>query len=138
MMERNGPGGINTERRSPIIVSGVATPKSHAKSNIAVVIVMPATRPASNPARSAFVLVIGCRILQFGSHDEIKLFLIRRSPRRAPLQLFECDPQQCRNDSGTCDKCAAQRSGNFRLSAGPATMIHGNFENAQTRSGGTH
>jgi hypothetical protein len=51
---------------------------------------------------------------------------------------FECDPQQCRNDSGTCDKCAAQRSGNFRLSAGPATMIHGNFENAQTRSGGTH
>ena len=56
MTERNGPGGMNTESRSPIITSGVATP-SAASSNIAVVITMPATNPASNPATIAFVLL---------------------------------------------------------------------------------
>src|SRR6266478_9223181 len=56
MSERNGPGGMNTERRSPIIASGVATP-SAASSNIAVVITIPATNPASKPAQIAFVLL---------------------------------------------------------------------------------
>ena len=37
---------------------GVATPKTHAKNNIAVVIAMPATSPARRPAKIAFVLLI--------------------------------------------------------------------------------
>src|SRR5213078_4512315 len=56
MSERNGPGGINTERRSPIITSGVATP-SVASSNIAVVITVPAINPANKPAKIALVLL---------------------------------------------------------------------------------
>jgi hypothetical protein len=47
---------MNTERRSPIITSGVATP-SVASKNIAVVITTAATNPASNPAEIAFVCV---------------------------------------------------------------------------------
>src|SRR5438105_694183 len=50
-MERNGPGGMKTESRSPIITSGVATP-STASNNIAAVI----TTQASSPAKIAFVL----------------------------------------------------------------------------------
>src|SRR6184192_49479 len=42
-MERNGPGGMKTESRSPIITSGVATPST-------------ASNPASSPAKIAFVL----------------------------------------------------------------------------------
>src|SRR6266566_6739630 len=56
MSERNGPGGMNTERRSPIITSGVATP-SVASSNIAVVITVPAINPANKPAKIALVLL---------------------------------------------------------------------------------
>src|SRR6266480_7225135 len=56
-MARNGPGGTKTESRSPIIVSGVATPK-HASTSIATVIATPATIPASKPAKSVFVLLI--------------------------------------------------------------------------------
>jgi hypothetical protein len=48
---------MNTERRSPIITSGVATPNV-ASNNIAAVITIPATNPASNPAEIAFLLVI--------------------------------------------------------------------------------
>src|SRR5881398_334324 len=54
-MERNGPGGMKTESRSPIITSGVATP-STASNNIAAVITTPASNPASSPAKIAFVL----------------------------------------------------------------------------------
>src|ERR1700676_3010294 len=57
MMERNGPGEMKTESRSPIIASGVATPK-HARTSMTTVIAMPATSPASKPAESAFVLLI--------------------------------------------------------------------------------
>src|SRR5450759_139013 len=57
MMERNGPGEMKTESRSPIITSGVATPK-HARTSMTTVIAMPATSPASKPADSAFVLLI--------------------------------------------------------------------------------
>src|SRR5439155_8222685 len=49
-------GGLNTERRSPISTSGVATP-SVASSNIAVVIKVPATNPANKPAKIALVLL---------------------------------------------------------------------------------
>src|SRR5437763_13804317 len=56
MSERNGPGGMNTERRSPIITSGVARP-SVASSNITVVIKVPATNPANKPAKIALVLL---------------------------------------------------------------------------------
>src|SRR5882724_8240414 len=73
-MERNGPGGMKTESRSPMSTSGVATPNSHATSNMAVVIVIPATVPASTPARSAFVLLIErLSILQLDRNVEIKL-----------------------------------------------------------------
>ena len=54
MSERNGPGGMKTERRSPMMTSGVATP-SVASNNIAVVSTTAATNPASNPAAIAFV-----------------------------------------------------------------------------------
>ena len=47
---------MNTERRSPIITSGVATPRA-ASNNITVVITTPATNPASKPATIAFVLL---------------------------------------------------------------------------------
>jgi hypothetical protein len=45
---------MKTERRSPMMTSGVATP-SVASNNIAVVIKTAATNPASNPAEIAFV-----------------------------------------------------------------------------------
>jgi len=57
MSERNGPGGMKTERRSPIMTSGVAT-LSAASNNIAVVITSAATNPVSNPAEVAFALLI--------------------------------------------------------------------------------
>src|SRR4029077_15794401 len=56
MSERNGPGEMKTERRSPMITSGVATP-STASNNIAVVITIPASNPAMSPAKIAFVLL---------------------------------------------------------------------------------
>ena len=62
MSERNGPGGMKTERRSPMITSGVATP-SAASSNIAVVITTAATNPASKPAKIAFDLLMMLPIL---------------------------------------------------------------------------
>jgi len=55
IMERNGPGEMKTERRSPMITSGVATP-STASNNIAAVITTPASNPASSPTQIAFVL----------------------------------------------------------------------------------
>src|SRR5882762_11742590 len=57
MRERNGPGGMKTERRSPMITSGVPTPTA-ASNNMPVVITIPPTNPASKPARTAFVLLI--------------------------------------------------------------------------------
>ena len=56
MSERNGPGGMKTDIRSPMMTSGVATPSAASKS-IAVVIKTAATNPASNPAEIAFVLL---------------------------------------------------------------------------------
>jgi hypothetical protein len=47
---------MKTERRSPMMTSGVATP-SVASNNIAAVITIAATNPASNPAEIAFVRV---------------------------------------------------------------------------------
>jgi hypothetical protein len=48
---------MKTESRSPMITSGVAT-RSAASNNIAVVITIPASNPATNPAKIAFVLLI--------------------------------------------------------------------------------
>ena len=53
---------MKTERRSPMMKSGVATP-SVASNNIAVVITTAATNPASNPAEIAFVLLTMLPIL---------------------------------------------------------------------------
>jgi hypothetical protein len=44
---------MKTESRSPMITSGVATPKQ-ARSSITTVIAIAATRPATNPAAIAF------------------------------------------------------------------------------------
>jgi hypothetical protein len=63
MSERNGPGGMKAERRSPMMTSGVAT-RSAASNNIAVVITIPASNPANNPAEIAFVLLIVTVILR--------------------------------------------------------------------------
>src|SRR5438034_10360852 len=60
MSERNGPGGMKTESRSPIITSGVATPK-YASNNIMTVIAIAAMKPASKPAAITFVRLIACR-----------------------------------------------------------------------------
>src|SRR5581483_4877342 len=56
IIERNGPGGMKTERRSPMITKGVATPSTASKS-ITVVITMPASNPATRPAKIAFLLL---------------------------------------------------------------------------------
>src|SRR5881397_734537 len=56
MRERNGPGEMKTERRSPMITSGVATP-SAARNSITVVITIPPSNPASNPAKIVFILL---------------------------------------------------------------------------------
>src|SRR5438128_12233754 len=55
--ERNGPGGIKTDSLSPMITSGVATPK-HASNNIMAVIATAATTPASKPAAIPFARLI--------------------------------------------------------------------------------
>src|SRR5438093_1966403 len=87
MRERNGPGGIKTERRSPMITSGVATP-SAASNSITVVITIPPSSPATRPAKIAFVLLIQReyelwrRLCQAPDHS------LRRSPQRTPLQQF--------------------------------------------------
>src|SRR5213593_4237199 len=60
MSERKGPGGMKTESRSPIITSGVATPK-YASNNIMTVIAIAAMKPASKPAAIAFVRLIAFR-----------------------------------------------------------------------------
>src|SRR5215475_3600891 len=69
MSERNGPGGMKTESRSPMITSGVATP-STASSNITAVITTPASKPASSPAKIAFVLLTPAGYLT-GSTQEL-------------------------------------------------------------------
>src|SRR5437764_15367143 len=56
MIERNGPGGMRTDSRSPMITSGVAT-RSTASNNIAVVITIAPANPANNPANTAFLLL---------------------------------------------------------------------------------
>src|SRR3954447_23205440 len=53
MSERNGPGGMKTERRSPMITSGVATP-SAASSNIAVVITTAAHESGEQTGKDRF------------------------------------------------------------------------------------
>ena len=57
MIDKNGPGGIRTESRSPMMKSGVATP-NHASNNIVAVMAIAAMSPANNPAKSAFDLLI--------------------------------------------------------------------------------
>src|ERR1051325_1546588 len=77
MSERNGPGGMNTESRSPMITSGVAAP-SVASNNIAVVITTAATDPASRPAEMAFVLLIGATMSCRGvCRDERLCFVVK-------------------------------------------------------------
>src|SRR5262245_53518364 len=85
MSERNGPGGINTESRSPMMTSGVATP-SVASNNIAVVITTAATNPASNPARMVFVLLISASMSCRGVRRGERLPLWFNALTQTPLQ----------------------------------------------------
>src|SRR4051812_3418302 len=57
MRARNGPGGMKTESRSPMMASGVATPILQRQS-ISAVMTMAATNPANRPASNRLVLVI--------------------------------------------------------------------------------
>ena len=101
MSERNGPGGMNTERRSPIITSGVATPNV-ASNNIAVVITIPATNPASNPAEIAFLLVTMLPILP-------RHFSATSVVASAVLSGFRCDAKRsCAEDSARYSFAAAR------------------------------
>src|SRR5262249_33701591 len=94
MSERNGPGEMKTESRSPMITSGVATP-SVASNNIAVVITTAATNPASNPARIAFVLLIAISMSCRGACA--KRLPVRRLAQ-TPLQRI----QFCRGKNFSC------------------------------------
>src|ERR1700736_1823879 len=110
MIERNGPGFIKTERRSPMIASGVARPKQ-ASTNITTVIAMPATSPASNPAKRAFdlLIILGDYLLLgrlcqapdyfFASAIRINVAMIRAPatnvPRSVP-ETFETPPARRR------------------------------------------
>src|SRR6266480_1876289 len=82
-MERNGPGGRKTESLSPMIKSGVATPKL-ARTNIMTVIAIAAIRPASNPAEKALVLVIAFRFYKLGAKENSLFSLCGR---------WVCDPR---------------------------------------------
>jgi hypothetical protein len=73
---------MKTERRSPMMTSGVATP-SVASSNIAVVIAIPATNPASNPAQIAFVLLI---VASMSCRGACAKHLLVRRLTQTPLQ----------------------------------------------------
>src|SRR5882724_3889429 len=86
MSERNGPGGIKTESRSPIITSGVATPK-HASNNIMAVMAIAATKPASKPVESVFVQLIDCQSYCSG---EMEHRLLVGAPSRT------CTPLNCK------------------------------------------
>src|SRR3954465_12455221 len=108
MIERNGPGLMKTERRSPMMTSGVATPHM-ASNNITIVIAIPATSPASNPAVTAFDLLMTMSIL-------------------VGLQR---DAQERGDDACARDERSTQCAGDFRDAAGAATMIHGNFQAAE-------
>src|SRR6266567_8010562 len=128
MMERNGPGEIKTERRSPIMASGVATPKE-ASNNIATAIAMPAIRPASRPAKIAFDRLIIIVDLTIRSKCWNQIMLAeqrccgaRRGERRnykirrltqTPLQLLERNAHKRGENSSSGHKCAAQGAGNF-------------------------
>src|SRR5215470_11641781 len=103
-MERNGPGGMKTESRSPMMKSGVATPK-HASNNIMTVIAIAATKPASIPAESALVLVIylGDYSLSKRLCQAPRGALGERSPRRTALQFSVRNSYQCRDDARTGD-----------------------------------
>src|SRR6266567_2714858 len=109
-MERNGPGGMKTESLSPMIKSGVATPKL-ARTNIMTVIAIAATRPASNPAEKALVLLIACRSYKLGAKENRLFSLCGR---------WVCEPRfQIRQFATSL--CAARVS----------EKIYGNFENAK-------
>src|SRR6059058_1262783 len=88
MRERNGPGGMKTERRSPMITSGVATPNT-ASNNITTVITTPAIKPTSNPAKIAFVVLTQREYELLRRLCQAPDFLTRRSPRRPPLQRLD-------------------------------------------------
>src|SRR5215468_9647360 len=59
---------MKTERRSPMITSGVATPNT-ASNNITAVITPPASNPASSPTKIAFVLLTPFTYLTGSTQD---------------------------------------------------------------------
>src|ERR1700730_17982337 len=133
---------MNTESRSPMIASGVATPNI-ASSNITTVNAMPATSPASKPRAIAFPpeswlgeLIEGflghrlTRMKHRSEEESAVLGSISVLVRVHPWLLLRCNPQKRRQDPRAGDECAAHRARNLGDSAGPATMIHRNFENA--------
>src|SRR5207253_10774636 len=95
MSERNGPGEIKTESRSPIITSGVAMP-THASNSIVTVMATAATKPASKPPERPLVLLI------IGGHYALLRHLCQASGysvRRAPLQVRVRNPQPASDDA---------------------------------------
>src|SRR5262249_22934089 len=110
MSARNGPGGMKTERRSPTMTSGVATP-SVARNNITVVITTAATNPASNPAQMALFLVIAA------SMSYRKFLLCRREDFLCALH------DHCRRDllhAGVIKRALAQPT----VIAGRTRQVH--------------
>src|SRR5438046_8140291 len=130
MSERNGPGEIKTESRSPIITSGVAMP-THASNSIVTVMATAATKPASKPAESTLVLLI------IGGHYALLRHLCqasRYSARRPPLQFRERNLQQPRDDASARDKRPAESARYLRLAAEATSMCGREFNSTQTHS----
>src|SRR6266581_5413862 len=131
MSERNGPGEIKTESRSPIMTSGVATPR-HASNSIVTVMAAAATEPASKPAESALTLVIMAAIMPCRGACAKRLINSGHcSPTRSTLRLCERDSHQRRHDAHARHERPANRAGNFRRTAGAPSMVYRNFEDAQ-------
>src|SRR5205814_9628145 len=118
MSERNGPGEIKTESRSPIITSGVAMP-THASNSIVTVMATAATKPASKPAESPLVLLI------IGGHYALLMHLCQASgysARRPPLQLRDRNPEQRRDDASARDHRPQERPRPPALPAAATSM----------------
>src|SRR2546423_9954985 len=131
MRPRKGPGGIKTESRSPITAIGVATPKSHASKSITVVMTMPATAPARIPAPAVFEPLKS----SFISRERVLPWNYSGRLVSSPL---ESDAKKCRENARPREQRSAQRPRNFRLSAGPATVVDRHLDDPQLRAGRAH
>src|SRR5580704_2570390 len=121
-MERNGPGGMKAERRSPIITSGVATP-STASNNIAAVITSPASNPASSPAKIAFVLFTTQTHFRSSAHKVNQI--ARRSVAKLPSAVVSMSSADVFAAFGRCAEHSAHNRGRFsRGSCGRKNFLY--------------